>query len=282
MNKLLIITVSLLLGLSSCAQDCPKDREIKVASYNLRYNNPGDSINAWPNRKAWVRDLIRFHEFELFGTQEGLIDQIEYLAEMEEFGYVGVGRDDGARAGEHSAIFYKKERFDILDNGDFWLSETPDKPSLGWDAPSNIRICSWAKIKDKNTNKEFFFFSVHYDHRGQVARVESSKLILQKMKEIAGNMPVVYVGDLNSRPDSEAIAILDKELNDAYKVTKTPPYGPVGTSNGFNWDRTGASRIDYIFVTNHIEVLKYGCLTDSREKRFPSDHFPITATIVLK
>lgn len=281
MKKIIVVICSLLIGLSACVRDCPKDRRMVVASYNLRFNNPDDSINAWPNRKAWVRDLIRFHNFELFGTQEGLIDQIAYLAEMEEYDYTGVGRDDGKTAGEHSAIFYKKERFELLDKGDFWLSETPDEPSFGWDALKHKRICSWAKLKDKHTQKEFFFFSVHYDHQGQVARVESSKLILKKIDETAKGFPVIFVGDLNSRPDSEAIAILDKQLNDAYKITKTLPYGPEGTTNSFNWDKTGTSRIDYIYVTDDIDVLKYGCLTDSKEKRYPSDHFPITATIVM-
>lgn len=282
MNRIILSFCVLFFALSSCMQDCPKSSEIVVATYNLRYNEPQDSINAWPNRKDWVRDLIRFYDFDLFGTQEGLIGQITYLAQMEEYDYVGVGRDDGATAGEHSAIFYKKERFDLLDNGDFWLSETPDMPSIGWDAPSHKRICSWAKMKDKHTGKEFCFFSVHFDHRGVEARVESAKLILRKIDEIAQGMTTLFVGDLNSRPDSEAVAILDKGLNDAYKITKAPPYGPEGTSNGFNWDRKNASRIDYIYATNDVEVLKYGVLTDSREQRFPSDHFPVMAKINIK
>lgn len=282
MKQTILLLFSLFFVLSSCVEDCPKSGEFTVATYNLRYNNKGDSINAWPNRKDWVRDLIRFHDFDIFGTQEGLIEQISYLGEMQEYAYVGVGRDDGATAGEHSAIFYKKERFEVLDNGDFWLSETPEKPSFGWDATSHKRICSWAKMKDKKTKKEFYFFSVHFDHRGQVARVESAKLILQKVKEIAQGMPTIFVGDLNSRPDSEAIAILDTGLRDAYKVTKTPPYGPTGTSNGFNWNRTGASRIDYIYSTEEVEILKYGVLTDSKEQRFPSDHFPVMTRVNIK
>lgn len=281
MKKTIVIIYSLLIGLSSCMQDYPKNSEIVVATYNLRFNNPEDSINAWPNRKTWVKDLIRFHDFELLGTQEGLIDQITYLAEMEEYGYVGLGRDDGKEAGEHSAIFYKKERFDVLDHGDFWLSETPLEPSFGWDALKHKRICSWAKLHDKNTRMEFFFFSVHYDHQGQIARVESSKLILRKIDEISKGSPVIFVGDLNSRSDSEAISILDKQLKDAYKITQTLPYGPEGTTNNFNWNGAEANRIDYIYVTDNISVLKYGCLTDSREKRYPSDHFPVTVTIKI-
>lgn len=282
MKQITLFLFSLCFLFTSCTQECPKREEITVATYNLRYNEPRDSINAWPNRKDWVRELIRFHDFELFGTQEGLIDQITYLAGMEEYDYVGVGRDDGATAGEHSAIFYKKERFEVLDKGNFWLSETPGEPSFGWDATSHRRICSWAKMKDKRSGKPFYFFSVHFDHRGKVARVESARLILQKIKEIAGDMPVIFVGDLNSRPDSEAIAILDEALNDAYKVTQAPPYGPTGTTNGFNWNRTGAARIDYIYTTDQVEILKYGVLSDSRDQRFPSDHFPVVARIRIK
>lgn len=281
-KQIIVLFFSFFFVFTSCTQECPKNGEITVATYNLRYNEPRDSINAWPNRKDWVKELIRFHDFDLFGTQEGLIDQISYLAGMEEYAYVGAGRDDGATAGEHSAIFYKKERFEVLDKGDFWLSETPDRPSFGWDATSHKRICSWAKMKDKNTGKEFYFFSVHFDHRGQVARVESAKLILSKIKEIAKEVPTIFVGDLNSRPDSEAIAILDKELRDSWKITQTPAYGPVGTTNSFNWNRTGASRIDYIYVTDNVEVLKYGVLTDSKDQRFPSDHFPVVTKVIIK
>lgn len=145
--------------------------------------------------------------------------------------------DNGIDAGEHSAIFYKPARFALLDNGDFWFSETPDKPSFGWDATSHKRICSWAKLKDLQSDKTFFVFCAHYDHRGQVARAESSKLILSKVNQLAGNYPAVVLGDLNALPDSEPIAILNNELKDAYLHTELPPYGPVGTANGFNWER---------------------------------------------
>ncbi len=273
--------VLLFVSMPIFAQSDCKPKTIIAASYNIRYENDKDGINAWANRKDWIKDLVRFHEWDIFGTQEGLKNQILGLAEMQEYAYVGVGRDDGKDAGEHAAIFYRKDRFTLLEKGNFWLSETPDKPSLGWDAPSNIRICSWAKLKDKNTGKNFFFFSVHYDHRGQIARVESSKLMLKKINEIAGKTPVVLVGDFNSFPDAEAISILYSGLNDAYRVTKQPPYGPVGTANGFNWERELTDRIDYIFCSDKVDVLKYGSLTDFKEKRYPSDHLPIMAKIQI-
>lgn len=277
MNKFIVSVLFCLLAPTLFASD----HSFLIASYNLRFNNPNDSINAWPNRKEWVKHLVRFHEFDIFGTQEGLKGQLEDLDEMEEFAYIGSGRDNGIDAGEHSAIFYKPTRFALLDNGDFWFSETPDKPSFGWDATSHKRICSWAKLKDLQSDKTFFVFCAHYDHRGQIARAESSKLILSKVNQLAGNYPVVVLGDLNALPDSEPIAILNNQLKDAYLHTELPPYGPVGTANGFNWERDLTDRIDYIFTNDKVNVLKYGCLSDFKDKRYPSDHLPIVSKVVL-
>jgi endonuclease/exonuclease/phosphatase family metal-dependent hydrolase len=257
---------------------------IVAATWNIRMNNPRDGINAWPNRAAWARELVRYYGWDIFGTQEGFLGQLDDLAQMEEYARIGVGRDDGKEAGEHSAIFYRKERFELLSKGDFWLSETPDRPSLGWDAPSNIRICSWGGFRDRLTGREFYFFCAHYDHIGRQARVESSRLIVAKMAEIAGDAPAILVGDMNSTPDSDAIAVLDSALRDSYKITRIPPYGPVGTFNSFDWEREVAAdgRIDYIFGTRGIDVLKYGVVTDSKEKRYPSDHFPVMVTLTIE
>ncbi|MFD2570822.1 endonuclease/exonuclease/phosphatase family protein [Spirosoma soli] len=255
---------------------------IRVATYNIRYNNPNDGPNAWPNRKENVKGLIRYHEFDIFGTQEGLIDQMNDLSEMPEFARIGKGRDDGKEAGEHSAIFYKKDRFKLLQSGDFWLSETPDKPGKGWDATCCNRICSWAKFNDQTTNKEFYFFSVHFDHQGVEARRQSGKLMVQKIKEIAKNEPVICVGDLNSTPETEQVQTMQTLLNDAYRVTATPPYGPVGTFNSFKFDAPMQNRIDYIFVSKGIDVLTYAVLTDANQQRYPSDHQPVVAKVVIK
>ncbi len=255
---------------------------IRLASYNIRYNNPQDGVNAWPNRKEMVKALVRYHQFDLFGVQEALRDQLTDLSEMNEFAFLGKGRDDGREAGEHSAIFYKKDRFTVLDSGDFWLSETPDKPGKGWDATCCNRICSWAKFNDRLTQKEFYFFSVHFDHQGVLARRESGKLMVQKMKEIAKNAPIICVGDLNSTPDTEQVVTIQTLLNDAYRVTAMPPYGPVGTFNGFKFDAPMKDRIDYVFVSKDIAVLNYAVLTDANQQRYPSDHQPVVATVVLR
>lgn len=276
---LLLLIFSCLMTQSVFAQ---KDVRLKVASYNLRYNTPNDGINAWPKRKEQVKALITYHEFDMFGVQEALRDQLNYLAEDKVFAFVGKGRDDGKEAGEHSAIFYKKERFELLQSGDFWLSETPGKPSLGWDATCCNRICSWAKFRDLQTNREFYFFSVHFDHQGVKAREESGKLMVQKIKEIAGNTPVICVGDFNSTPETAQIQVMQTLLKDAYQVTAAPPYGPTGTFNGFKFDAPLQDRIDYIFVSKRIQVLSYAVLSDSREQRYPSDHLPVVATLLVK
>ncbi len=256
-------------------------KPVTVATWNLRLNIASDGINAWPNRKEGVKGLIRYHGFDLFGTQEGFLGQLRDLCELEEYAFTGHGRDDGREAGEHAAIFYRKERFRLLDSGDFWLSETPGVPSIGWDGRCCRRICSWAKFLDLDNKSRFFFFSVHFDHEGVVARVESGKLMVQKIREIAGSFPAICVGDFNSTPDTEQIKTMQTLLNDARQVTEIPPYGPVGTFNGFDFQAPLKERIDYIFVSPSIRVLRYGVLTDRLEQRFPSDHQPVVATVLI-
>jgi endonuclease/exonuclease/phosphatase family metal-dependent hydrolase len=253
-----------------------------VASYNLRYHTANDGVNAWPNRKEMVKNLVRYHEFDLFGTQEGLRHQLNDLAGLPAFAFVGKGRDDGKEAGEHSAIFYRKDRFRLVQSGDFWLSQTPDRPSLGWDATCCNRICSWARFKDLQTGREFYCFSAHFDHQGIEARRQSGKLMVEKIKQIAGDAPVVFVGDLNSTPDTEQVQTLQTFLQDAFLVSATPPYGPVGTFNGFKTDAPLENRIDYVFVSKGIRVLKYGVLTDQLQQRYPSDHLPVVAKILIQ
>lgn len=275
------IVFTLLVCISIQSVMAQKNTPLTIATYNIRYNNPDDSLNAWPNRKENVKALIRFHEFDIFGTQEGLIDQMNGLSEMEEFARTGHGRDDGKEAGEHSAIFYKKDRFKLIESGDFWLSETPGKPGKGWDAKCCNRICSWGKFQNLQTKKTFYFFSVHFDHQGVVARKESGKLMVKKIQEIAKNTPVICVGDFNSTPETEQIQTMQTILNDSYNVTQMPPYGPVGTFNAFKFNAPMKHRIDYIFVSKGIKVLKYGVLTDAKDQRYPSDHQPVMIKAVI-
>ena len=278
MQKILLMLCAGLLCMPAGAQ---KKKEIRVASYNIRYDNPNDGVNAWPHRKENVKALIRYHDIEIFGTQEGLAHQLKDLCEMSEYAYVGAGRDDGLSGGEHSAIFYQTGRFKLLDSGNFWLSETLEKPGKGWDVTCCNRIFSWAKFSDVHTKKMFYVFNVHFDHQGAVARRESAKLMIQKISEIAGKTPVICFGDFNSTPESEQIKTMQTFLNDAYHVTAMPPYGPAGTFNGFRIDAPLKDRIDYVFVSNHFSVLKYAVLTDALEQRYPSDHLPVVADVVM-
>jgi endonuclease/exonuclease/phosphatase family metal-dependent hydrolase len=268
----------LLLGLSLAVQAQP----FNAATYNLRLNLASDGPNAWPHRREAVRALIRHHEIDLLGTQEGLIDQIEDLAAMPGLARVGVGRDDGKRGGEHAAIFFRTERFALLATGDFWLSPTPEVPGKGWDARCCNRLASWARLRDLANGRVFFAFSVHFDHEGVVARRESARLMLRKMREIAGEAPALLLGDLNATPDSEPVQILLTGLRDARTLSQTPPYGPVGTFNGFKLDAPLLERIDYVLLSSQWRVLRYAALTDSADARFPSDHLPVVTRLSLE
>jgi endonuclease/exonuclease/phosphatase family metal-dependent hydrolase len=274
--KLLYFILLCLVTLPGFAQ---QKLTLQVATYNLRYNNVNDSLNAWPYRKEQVKALIRYHGFDIFGTQEGLREQLDDLAQMQEYAFTGVGRDDGKRAGEHSAIFYRKDKFELQATGDFWLSETPAKPSKGWDATCCNRLCTWAKFKVQHTGKLFFVFNVHFDHQGTEARKQSARLMLQKMNEFAPGAVTICMGDLNSTPETEQISTLKGVLQDAYETTATAPYGPVGTFNGFRWNTIPKDRIDYIFISRPLRVLTYAALPDAVNLRYPSDHFPVTVKL---
>ncbi|WP_153632107.1 endonuclease/exonuclease/phosphatase family protein [Prolixibacter sp. SD074] len=271
MRKLLTYFLFLFLTIPVFGQET-----MNIITYNIRYNNPDDGVNAWPNRKADVIALFKFHKADVFCVQEALHDQIVDLKKgMQTFDYVGVGRDDGKEAGEYSAIFYDTRRYRLQEQGHFWLSETPDKPGLGWDAAC-VRICSWAKLRDQENNQSFFVFTTHFDHVGGKAREESAKLIYKKVQELGGGrLPVFLTGDFNLAPEANAIGLIRSQWKDSRLATLSPPYGPVGTFEGFDFNSPLKDRIDYIFVTDKVRVLRYGVLSDSKEQRYPSDHLPV-------
>lgn len=200
---------------------------------------------------------------------------------LAEYAHVGVGRDDGNSAGEHSAIFYRRARFELLGHGDFWFSETPDRPSKGWDARCCNRLASWARLRDKESGRTLAVLSAHFDHEGDVARRESAKLIVQWVRGRAVGDAVIVLGDLNSTPDTEQIQMMTATLNDARTISLAPPYGPSATFNAFKFGAAPSERIDYILVGPGIRVLKYAVLTDSDGRRYPSDHFPVLVRIRL-
>lgn len=274
--KKLIIFVSLLF--LAMAYGKAEDKEaLKIATFNLRMDTPSDGENAWFHRKDMVNDLIRFYGFDLFGTQEGFTHQLNDILRLSDYRFIGVGRDDGKDAGEHCAIFYRSDRFKVLDQGDFWLSEHPEKPGRGWDGTCCNRICTWGKFEDLKNHKQFYFFNVHYEYEGDVARRESSNLMISRIKSIAGNQPVFLTGDFNAFPTEEPIRILNDSgfLNDSYKITKEAPFGPVCTYHGYDSTIKTEERLDYIWVTDSIQIDKYGVLTNTLYGHTPSDHFPV-------
>ncbi len=275
--KLRLLTVCFLASvLTTSAQT------ITVATYNIRNDNTGDTGNLWINRAPIVANLIRFHDFDVFGVQEALKNQVDDISKaLPEYRCYGIGRDDGISAGEHSEVYFKKDKFTLLKSGDFWLSATPDKPGIGWDAKCCNRICSWVLLKDIKSNKKFYFFNVHFDHEGVVARVESAKLIIRKIKEIAGNTPALFTGDLNGGRDKEWYKLLASSglLTDTHSAVKYP-YENNSSFNGFHTPKE-TTVIDHIFATKQFTTIKWGILTDTYFGKYPSDHFPVMAVVKL-
>lgn len=256
---------------------------LRVATFNMRYDNRGDSVNAWHNRLPVITQMIQFHDFDVFGGQELLHRQVEGLAKnLPGYDYRGVGRDDGERKGEYSPVFFKKDKYRLLKNGNFWLSETPAKPGKGWDA-ALPRICSWVQLEERASGFKFFVFNTHFDHRGVQARKESVRLILEQTRKIAGNAPVILTGDFNFDQHHENYVLIGSspEFEDTYTLAKIKMVHN-GTANGFNINSKSDRRIDHIFVTGSFAVRKYGILTDSYFGKFPSDHFPVLVEVSVK
>lgn len=262
------------------------DRAIRVMSYNIRYDEPRDGVNAWPNRKTKVADVIRFHKADLVGVQEALLSQLRDLESLlPNFAWCGVGRTDGKESGEYSAILYRRPRFRMLECKTFWLSESPDKVgSMGWDA-AFPRIVTWAKFRDQTSKKTFYHFNTHFDHRGEKARKESASLLLRKIGEIATGMPFVLTGDLNFTESTEAYTILKTgsdrtRLADAQYASANGHFGGDSTFNAFKELEPGR-KIDYVFVSQGIRVTEHAVLSDRWNGLWASDHLPVLAEIVF-
>ena len=255
---------------------------VNVLSFNIRYNNPDDGEHAWPNRKGMVASVVRFHAADLIGMQEVLRSQIDDLTVLlPNYSWYGVGRNDGKNSGEFSPIFYRRDRFQLLDSGEFWLSKNPDQiGSKSWDA-ALPRIATWVKFRDRESKQEFIHLNTHFDHLGEVARARSAELILDRLKTLSGNMPAVVTGDFNVPPESEAYATMTSMLVDSKLESVSEPHGPEGTFGGFTVKvgDTG-DRIDYVFVAEGTKVLRYAALSDQWDGRYPSDHLPVLAEII--
>ncbi len=280
------------------AADAVEPMSFRVMSFNIRFNNPRDGANAWPNRKDHVAGIIRDYQADIVGLQEALPLQLSDLeARLDDFAWYGVGRNDGQaegheNSGEFSAVFYRKDRFELKNSGTFWLAETPEKPgSKSWDA-ALPRICSWVELQDKQSEQTVFAFNTHFDHVGETARQRSAELLLREIPKIAGNAPFVLTGDFNAAPDSKPYQILTngvdgggeqvQPLRDAVSISQEPAKGPDSTWNGFRRITPGR-RIDYVFLPmDRGSVKSIEAIDKTFEGRFPSDHLPVVAEVVFE
>lgn len=301
----LLILLSFLAVTSISAQ-------LLVGSYNIRYKNGGDSIkgNVWTKRCQVICDQVNFMSPDIFGAQEVLYGQLnDMLARLDGYDYIGVGRDDGKQTGEYAAIFYKTDRLRLLDEGNFWLNETPDRPGLGWDAAC-VRICTWGRFAGQTATDDdaFYFFNLHMDHVGVTARHEAAKLIVRKIIEIAHDAPVIVTGDFNVDQNDEIYRIFTTSglLKDSYLASRLR-FAENGTFNSFDPDLYTESRIDHILVSPSARVDSYGVLTNSYwipdkssadqlkghdapqqinfskySRRLPSDHYPVFVRLYLR
>ncbi len=266
---------------------------IRVMSFNIRYGTAADGANHWDQRHDLVVEAIRDFDPDLLGTQEVLAFQAEFLREqLPEYDFVGVGRDDGKLGGEMAAIFFRRDRFEKIDEGHFWLSETPDVPgSVSWDS-SLTRMASWVRLRDLRPGdaddaREIVFVNTHFDHRGEQARLESARLIRTVALELATGSPLVITGDFNAPALPESgqpiAALLGTGVNrlfDTYRVVHPEPSPDEGTFGAFTGERDGP-RIDWIIVSREFAVRQAEINHMQRNGRYPSDHFPVTAVISL-
>lgn len=266
---------------SADAQD--PDSFLDVVTYNIRYANRGDGEDFWDNRAQTVSRFLA--EFDVAGLQEVTAGQLDFLgSELSEHGWYGLGRDDGKRGGEHAPIFYRKDRFDVVDKGTFWLSSTPETVGkAGWDA-ALPRTCTWMLLKDKQTGQTWWFANTHFDHRGVRAREESAKLVRRVALQQERDVPVVIMGDFNCTPGSDPYRALTSgsKLADAREVSVVDATGPNSTWNGFSEIVPGRV-IDHIFVSGPVVVHKLNILDPKTESgRFGSDHLPVHARVQAK
>jgi len=308
MRKFFYAILLLFVGISLSGGQL-RAQQYTFGSFNLRYDNKGDSINAWPHRKDKVATLIEFFDYDCIGTQEGLHHMLTDLTDrLPAYSYVGVGRDDGGQKGEYAAILYKKDKFTVENSGTFWLSGTDiHHPNKGWDAVLP-RICTWAEFKDKKTGLMFYYFNTHFDHVGVTARSESARLITAQIEKIAGNAPFVLTGDFNVDQHSASYKVMHDNgiMQDAFE-TAAVKMAFNGTFNAFNTNAFTESRIDHVFLGGGFAANRYGVLTETYRLRpdagaqrvasnnFPgqvhqqkskamlfSDHFPVLVTCSYK
>lgn len=292
-----IFSLILLLLLTSAGESvfAQGSDTLRIATYNIRYANTGDTGNRnWSVRKTFVGNIVKSNRFDIFGVQEigSATQQSDLMAQLPGYSIFWKGRNNNeGTSGERAAIIYRTSRFQMLENGWFFLSETPYAYSIGWDAQL-ARICMWARMYDTVTKKEFYFFNTHFDHAGVTARTESAKLVLSQINNITADsdLPVFLTGDFNFSTETGSTAyatLLDGGLSDSRKIApRRQTTGPVGTANNWNLapsSITESKRIDFIYLNQKSEVLSYATIdTKYIDDAYPSDHFPVLITARIK
>lgn len=259
---------------------------LNVLSFNIRYNTPEDGLNAWPNRKEMAAGVIKDYQVDFAGLQEALAGQVADLQDqLPNYAWIGVGRDDGKHQGEFSPVFYNKQKFDLLKQGTFWLSETPETPgSKSWEA-AHPRVATYGVFRDKRTESQLFVINTHFDHLSEIARQQSAKLLLARIRELSNGLPVILTGDFNTPAISPALQALTQDtalkLTNTESLSENPHTGGRSTYNGFKTDQRGPV-IDFVFVGPDIDVNRHDYLPILKDNVFISDHWPVLSRLILK
>jgi len=273
-----IIISILIMNILSCTSETTT-----VMSYNIRYDNKWDEKNSWSTRKESIVRIFEKYSPSFIGTQEGLAHQIHYIdSVLGKYDYIGVGREDGIKKGEFCAIYYESDTYKVIESSIFWLSDTPEKVSIGWDAALE-RICTYGLFEHTMNKKRIWVFNTHFDHMGEIARIKSSELILERINDLNNfSGPIILMGDFNSLPNSKPTHTILKQLEDAFNISLNKPKGPKGTYNGFNEDQPIEKRIDYIYLKN-IDALNHEHIDDRLENNnHISDHLPVMVDLIIK
>ncbi len=285
----LVLTTLVLLaaGCQTIHGEGGRPLDIRAMTFNIRNGLAQDGENHWRNRKQLVCDVIRQCSPDVLGLQEAFRFQLdEFNQRLPEYGEIGTGRDGGTK-GEYSAILYRKDRFEVGESGTFWLSDTPTTPSAHW-GNNCLRICTWARLTDKNSRRSFYIYNTHLDHQSQPAREKGVRLIMQYMQKRMHQDPAVLMGDFNSGENNPVIGYLKgtgkfadpstAPMVDSFRILY-PDTKVAGTSNSGFQGRSDGPKIDYIFVTPDTRTVEAAIVRTNREGRYPSDHFPVTAQL---
>ena len=280
MRKLLLILICIFLISNIFAQT----ENIKVMTYNIRcgYCEDSSDVNNWSKRKYFVAYLIKNHNPDLIGLQEAEMFQVKDLIEMlDEYDWYGVSREDGKEGGESNSILFRKNKFKVEEKKTLWLSETPEQVSKGWDAMFK-RTVTIIKLKDLMSLKEFYYLNTHFDHVGEIARTESSRLLINEIAKYSADYPIILSGDFNYTSSSEGYKIIMSQLFDSKSISRTENVGGNITFNGFGKDIHPDNKIDFIFVNDKVEVLNHTIDTTTFNGLYPSDHYPVNSEIKVK